>query len=367
MPFPDRRTSDILLTILLFAAVCTTIYYARRVLLIFVFAILFTYLIDPVVKFLQSHSLFFRDLRGPAVVEVYLALVIVVVLLGYRLAPSVVRNTAKVIDGIPVLLDGLSTGEIATELKGKYGWSEEQEFRFRTFLARHKDNIQGLVRGVDHFISNAAQVLGWLLLIPILAIFFLRDGDHIADILIRLIFPANRRGEVRTVAGELHSMLTNYIRAEVLLCCLSFVFYVIAMLLLKFPHAVALAVLGGLLEFIPVVGWMSTAAAIMSVGVVSHAHWIWMAALLLVWRLVQDYFSSPRIMGRQLEIHPLAAIFAVLVGAETGGIVGMFLAVPAMASLCVIWRVHGESERSARRYHHAEAASETRLAEAGSA
>jgi predicted PurR-regulated permease PerM len=63
-----------------------------------------------------------------------------------------------------------------------------------------------------------------------------------------------------------------------------------------------------------------------------------MAALLGIWRLIQDYFASPRIMGRRLQIHPLAAIFAVLVGAEIGGIVGIYLAVPVMASMRVIWR-----------------------------
>jgi predicted PurR-regulated permease PerM len=355
MAFPERRTADILLTILLFVSVCAAIYCARRILLIFAFAILFTYLIDPVVKFLQRHSLFFKNLRGPAVVEVYLTFLTIVVLVGYTVAPSVSKNTVKLIDAIPVLLDGLTTGDIATELGAKYGWSEGQEYRFRAFLGRHKDHIQGLVDGVDHYLSNAAQVVGWLLLIPVLAIFFLRDGNHIADLLIRLIFPANRRHQGRAVAGELHQMLTKYIRAQVLLCGLSFAFYATVLLLLKFPHAIALAVLGGLLEFIPVVGWMSTATAIITVGVVNHSHWIWMAALLLAWRLVQDYSASPRIMGRHLQIHPLAAIFAVLVGAEVGGIIGIFLAVPVIASLRVIWRVYGGTERDAPSYQPMEA------------
>src|SRR6266568_4077701 len=67
MAFPERRTVDILLTTALLTAVGVAVYCARRVILMFVFAILFTYLIDPVVKFLQRHSLFFKNLRGPAV------------------------------------------------------------------------------------------------------------------------------------------------------------------------------------------------------------------------------------------------------------------------------------------------------------
>ena len=338
MPFFDRRTANVLLTILVFAVVCAAIYSARHILLIFVLAIFFAYLINPVVKFLQRHSMFFRNLRGPAVVEVYLGFVILMALLGYKLAPGLGRNTAKLLDEVPSVTDGLSTGNIATELKSEYGWSQEQESRFRAFLARHREYIQGLTVTVDRYLSNAAQIAGGLFLVPVLAIFFLRDGDYIADIFIQLFFPVNRRKQIRAVANDLHLMLTEYIRAQVLLCGLSFLFYSGAALLLRFPHAMALGFLGGLLEFIPGVGWITTAAVIVGIGVVYHLHWIWMTALLAAWRVIQDYYATPRIMGSHLKIHPLAAIFAVLVGAEIGGIVGIYLAVPLMASIRVIWR-----------------------------
>jgi len=337
MAFPERRTLNVLLTILLFGVVCAAVYSARRIILIFVFAIFFAYLIDPVVRFLQRHSLFFRNLRGPAVVEVYVALVLMVAIVGYELAPSAARNTTKALDQVPVILNGLSTGDIASEMGSKYGWSEQQEFRFRDFLTRHKDGIQDLVRGVDRLLSHAALVFGLGLLIPILAIFFLRDGEHIADALIRLFFQANRRSRIRTLAYELHAMLRRYIRAQLILCGLSFLFYTAALLLLRFPHAVALGLLGGVLEFIPVVGWISTLSAITAVGIVNHQHWMWMAGLLGAWRLIQDYWATPRVMGSELKLHPLAAIFAVLVGGEIGGIVGIYLAVPVMAAMWVIW------------------------------
>jgi predicted PurR-regulated permease PerM len=165
-----------------------------------------------------------------------------------------------------------------------------------------------------------------------------RDGDDIADILIRLFIPLERRAKSRALANELHVMLTEYIKAQVILCSLSLLFYLAALILLRFPHALALSVAGGLLEFLPGLGWITTFAAIVGVGVVNHLHWIWMAVLLGLWRVIQDYFLTPRVMGSHLKIHPLAAIFALLVGAELGGIVGICLAVPLMASLRVILR-----------------------------
>src|SRR5262249_14147437 len=170
---------------------------------------------------------------------------------------------------------------------------------------------------------------------------------------------------IREIAKELHLMLAQYMRAQVLLCALSFLFYSGAMLLLRFPHPVGLGVLGGLLEFIPVIGWMSTFAVIVGVGVVNHLHWVWMAALLAIWRAIQDYFASPRILGHQLKIHPLAAIFAVLAGGEIGGLVGIYLSVPLMASLRVIWRVCAE-ERPGRGHDcHADSTEETQHARTG--
>lgn len=165
------------------------------------------------------------------------------------------------------------------------------------------------------------------------------------------MFPEESRETVRAVTAELHNMLTEYIRAQAVLCGLSFAFYSTVMLILRFPHAVALSALGGILEFIPAAGWMTTAALIIGVGVVNHSHWVFMILLLVIWRITQNYFTYPRIMGRQLEIHPLAAIFAVLVGAEIGGIVGIYLAVPLAAALRVVWRIYAVPKQSAGLTH----------------
>ena len=80
-----------------------------------------------------------------------------------------------------------------------------------------------------------------------------------------------------------------------------------------------------------------------------------MAALLGAWRVIQDYYTTPRIMGHHLKIHPLAAIFGVLVGAEIGGIVGIYLAVPMMASMRVIWRAYAGEQSEPERHAHFDA------------
>jgi predicted PurR-regulated permease PerM len=67
-------------------------------------------------------------------------------------------------------------------------------------------------------------------------------------------------------------------------------------------------------------------------------HWAFLLLFLLVWRMVQDYVISPRVMGVSVELHPLAALFGILAGGEIAGILGVYLSIPVMASLRIVWR-----------------------------
>src|SRR6202142_1549058 len=120
---PDRKTASVLLTILLFAIVLAIVYVARTVIVIFAFVILFAYLIDPVVRFLQRHSLFFKNLRGPHILEAYLGLLILIAVAIRGMDPGFFRHAEGLIRGLPALSEQISTGEIATKIGDKYGWT----------------------------------------------------------------------------------------------------------------------------------------------------------------------------------------------------------------------------------------------------
>ena len=335
MFFPDRKTASVLLTILLFAVVLAVVYVARTVIVIFAFSILFAYLINPIVRFLQRHSLLFRNLRGPHVVEAYLAIIVLAALLSHGLFPDFRRDVGRILTAIPALTDKVSSGEIANNLGSNLGWADERADQIRTFLERHRSNIK---RALEETEQAAPAAFAGILVIPILAIFFLSDGEKLASQIIHLVATKENHGALESLAGELHLMLQRYIRAKVILGGLSLLYCSIGMLLLGFPNAIALGVLAGILEFIPVVGWMTAATVIVTAGILTHAHWIWMLALLALWRISMDYGIAPRVMGHELEIHPLLAIFTLMVGGAVGGIVGIYLSVPLVAALRVIYR-----------------------------
>lgn len=215
------------------------------------------------------------------------------------------------------------------------GWDEAQSLRAKAFLQQHTESIRGLVESTKQFVSVA---LSGIVLVPILGLFFLNDGEKLTNGIIQLVSTKETYEEARALAIDLNDMLRHYIRANVILAVLSLVYCSIATLSLGYPHALALGLLAGVLEFIPVAGWIIALATITTVGMVTHSHWIWMAALLGLWRMFMDYGIAPRVMGHELEIHPLLAIFSVMVGGAVGGVVGIYLSVPFVAALRVVWR-----------------------------
>jgi predicted PurR-regulated permease PerM len=335
MELLDRRTTKILITILAFAAVLAIVYVAKAVLVLFVFAILLAYLINPVVRLLQRHSLFFRNLRGPHVAEAYLAFLILAVFLIHTFAPDLHRHPTRLIEAVQTLTEKVSSGEIADDLGSNFSWSEAQTARGRTFIQQHKTEIESSLKTAEQSVSIA---LGGIVVIPILALFFLSDGEKLAEQVVRLVSTPSNHDAIQSLVVELDATLQHYIRGKVILGLLSMLYSSVAMLLLGFANAIALGLVAGILEFIPVAGWMLATGTILTVGFVTHAHWIWMLLLLVLWRALMDYGIAPRVMGHELELHPLLAIFTMMVGGAVGGIVGIYLSIPLVAAVRVIWR-----------------------------
>jgi predicted PurR-regulated permease PerM len=102
-------------------------------------------------------------------------------------------------------------------------------------------------------------------------------------------------------------------------------------------YAVLLAALGGMLEFIPMLGPLVAGVLITIVSLVSGAPALVVVIFLLAYRVFQDYILSPQLMRRGVALHPLLVLFGVFAGAELAGIAGTFLSVPVLALVRVIY------------------------------
>jgi predicted PurR-regulated permease PerM len=105
------------------------------------------------------------------------------------------------------------------------------------------------------------------------------------------------------------------------------------------PYDMVLAAIGGTLEFIPVVGPLAAGVVVIGVSVFSGFSHPWLlVGFVVLWRFIQDYVTSPLVMGRGVEVHPALVIGGVIAGGEIGGPVGMFLSVPVIAAVRIVWR-----------------------------
>ena len=331
----DPKTARILSTTCIFALGLAFLYRARETLTLFLFAILFAYFLDPLVSRLE------KPLRGriQAIGSVYLILTGLLVGLGFLVGPKIASEGNALAASLPSLVDKAGSGELVSQVAQQHGWSEDRQAQIQNFLVAHKDDILGYGRAIGQKLAEPAQHIWWMILIPILSIFFLKDGRSIGENLVAIGRAPEERKGIRGIVEDVNVMLGSYIRAQLILASLTMVIYTVVLNIMHLRYALVLGPLAGLFEFVPVVGPAVAAIVVFVIAVLtSYPHLIWVVLFLGIWRLLQDYVNAPRIMGKSLEISPLVQIFAVLAGGEIGGVVGALISVPAVATLRILWK-----------------------------
>ena len=177
----------------------------------------------------------------------------------------------------------------------------------------------------------------FVVLIPILAFLFIKDATEMRD---RFLAWIRQGGHGRMWVGivdGLDVLLGRYIRSLLILSGATLIIYSIAFSIAGVPYALLLAAMAGLLEFIPVIGPLAAAVVCLVVaGLAGYDHLVLLIGFIAVYRLFQDYVLNPYLMSDGVEVPPLLVLFGLLAGEEIGGVVGIFLSVPALAATKII-------------------------------
>ncbi len=335
----DRRAVRVLTTVLIFAAVLAFIYVARKTLILFLFALLFAYLFEPVVC---RFAAWMRNSRGLAILVLYILLFSGLTVAGVIFGPRVFSEGQKLGQQLPDLYDKIASGNIAYAVGNRHGWSAETSERLKSVLVSHQDEIVSAISAAGAKTAAMLTNIAWIIIIPILGAFLLKDKRDLRMSLQNTVTDPRKREFLGQLIADVDTMLSQFVRAQLLLAIISGLVYTAALSTLQVPYAYILGAVGGVLEFIPLVG--PAIAAIGIVGVcfgLNYHHTLWVIIFLGVWRVLQDYVISPRLLGGKVELHPLLTIFGVLAGGEVGGVLGIYLSVPVMATLRILfihWR-----------------------------
>jgi predicted PurR-regulated permease PerM len=310
-----------------------------------VLAILLAYLINPLVETIHRP---FRAGRFagamPRTAAIALSFLLVFAIFGTAigvLSPRISEQAKTFVTNIPNYTTALQSGI--------------NDFNRRLDRMRVSDSIQTQINerinsGLDSAGTTLTAFLGstaifavtylpWLILVPILAFFFLKDAQMFRLGLLRM-FPAGEwRARIDSVMTDVNATLTAYTRAQIISCVLIGVICTIGFYALGNNYSLLLGVLAGIFEFVPIIGPLAIGIiATVVAGFESGLQAVATALFLGVLRVAQDYAIYPRIVREGIHLHPLAVILSVLAGEQVAGIPGVFIAIPIVALGTVVYK-----------------------------
>lgn len=340
-----RIVLRIVVLLLAVAGVLWMIYKLTAVLLLLVLSIFFAYLVAPLVDLVQQPLRLgkkqYRIPRGAAIGIVYLLLFVGLGIAIYFLVPQFAAQFP----------------EFKAQAVAYYKSISDASDRINQYFMSHRmpegvvkalnDTVLGLIARSGEMASAAFEkmlgliiFLPWLVLIPILSFFLLKDAGSFRRSALAMLPRGRLRWRGDEFFQDINQTLAAYIRAQLTACLLIGIICSIGFWLLGFPSPLVLGVIAGFLEFVPLVGPLTVAILAAMLALLHSGLGLAVVALLFlgVLRIVHDYVVYPRIIGQGIHLHPLAVILAILAGAEIAGVTGIFLAIPVIAVLTVSYR-----------------------------
>lgn len=208
---------------------------------------------------------------------------------------------------------------------------------------RLRENSGAITSGVLSGAALVGQFLAGLLITLVVLFFFVKDGPRIWQWVVRL-FPETRRPAMEQVGRESWRALTHYVRGVITVATVDAVGIGLALWIIGVPLVIPLAILTFFAAFVPIVGSI-VAGAVCALVALVHGGPIDAALVVGAALLVQQVEGNvlyPMIVGRQMELHPIAILLAVTIGGITAGIVGAAIAVPIAAVAAVALKVARE-------------------------
>ena len=204
-----------------------------------------------------------------------------------------------------------------------------------------QEQLKPIVGGIGQWLSAQRTHLGFIvevLLIPVLAFYFLAEGREIRHEA-RLFVPPSWRAPLSRMATHLDFVLDGYVRGQAWMCVIAWALTTITLAILGVPHAVTLGLIAGITRAIPVIGPILGAIPLIIVCFISTKS-VQTTGILTFAFLMMHFLESkillPKIVGHHVDLHPVSVIISLLIGLEFFGFIGVFLAVPIAAVIKIL-------------------------------
>jgi predicted PurR-regulated permease PerM len=331
--FRPRTVLVVAGVLLAVAAVLEILWIARHVVSWIVIALFFALALNPAVDWLE-HRLGGR--RGLATSVVFLLAIALIAGIGALFIPTLVDQVSGFARKVPDYLHDLTHGRGRLGfLQTKYHLVDKARSALHRGGARKLFGLSGTALAITRSVITAVVAC---VTIAFMTFFMLLEGPAWMERLYGQLHPESRR-RWRAVGRDIYRTVGGYVTGNLFISLIAGASTAIVLLIMGVPYFVALGLIVGILDLIPLAG--ATIAGIV-VGVVAFLHsipaGIVVVVFFVVYQQIENHLLQPVVYGRTVQLSPLAVLIAVLIGAEVAGVLGALAAIPVAGTLQVLAR-----------------------------
>jgi len=306
-----------------------------------VFSVIVAFVLSPLVGRVQK---LLRLRRGLAVLLVYLVLLAVIITAGILFAPLILDQFSTFVRGIRSLLEEakvLFSGPLSYA-----GFNINGPEMLNRLEVLVQEWTSPLVGSALDLLAKLLEGIVWGIFVTFISFYLILDSAKLIAWIDHLILPVFRDEFIR-LREEINMVWSAFFRGQILLSLIVMGIMTVVCLAIGMPYALVMGIMMGLMEFIPSVGhgiWLVTASVIALLAgstwipIPNWAFWVLVLVIHLIFTQFDLNYLIPRIIGRSVHLPPLVVLVGIIAGASLGGVLGVALAAPTIASARVIMR-----------------------------
>ncbi|WP_128896534.1 AI-2E family transporter [Longirhabdus pacifica] len=304
--------------------------FSKAILAPFLFAVIISYVLNPVVNLLQQRKV----PRTISVLLIYAVFIFSLIVIVMNVIPMFMEQLKQLNEQFPEMSSKAQQYfRILDNNKNVPGTIREA---LHQSLIRLEQSIQNTISNFINDIGNTINKLFIAFIIPFLAFYMLKDVKLLQRAFLPVV-PKTKRKGLTKLWSEIDAALGNYVRGQFLVCIvIGFLAYV-GYWLIGMPYPLLMSSIVAVFNIIPYLGpFFGAAPAVIMASTVSLKMVLFVVLVNTIIQTLEGNVISPQIVGKSLHMHPLLIIFALLVGGQLAGIVGLILAVPFFAAMKVV-------------------------------
>ncbi|WP_144461679.1 AI-2E family transporter [Siminovitchia fortis] len=294
------------------------------------------YLLRPIVNLLAK-----KIPRTLAIILVFVGIAGVMTAAVFVIGPELQRQYNLFVENLPAYSKNIQEWALSIMDKDWFQRFQENDYlsveKITSYLENNaKSMLQDAGIKIASTVGFVANIIMVLVLVPFVLFFILKDGKQAPTFLLKIL-PKKHQNEAVNILKDMDEALSAYIQGQLIVSfCVGLTAY-IGYVIIGLDYSLVLGVVAMVTNVIPFIGpWIGTFPAVIVGLLDSPFKALLVIIVVVIVQQLDSNITSPLVMGKKLNIHPLTIIFVLLVAGKFGGLLGLIFAVPVYALLKVI-------------------------------